>query len=245
VERDQENITFSHTIETLYSERGLKFQREKYLPKIDFLKRYFGDGFHGIRLLDVGVGYGVFLNLLQNEHGLLHLYGMDPFPGSIEIARRFTSAQISQGDITDEDWPVNDDSFDAVTCFDVVEHLERPEIFFTRVRRYIRRGGIVIVTTPNRGFPYLMRSIPLVGFPDLNPTHINVRKSRYWEALAVQHGFEILDSWKGEHLTHIRLIPKVLSAICSVLKLDHRRIPLVRSFEQSFCMVLRPSDPIY
>lgn len=239
MKRDEQNITFTHSIETLYSERGLRFQREKYLPKIEYLKDHFGKRFHEIRLADIGVGYGVFLHLLENEYGLRHLYGMDPFPDSIEIAARYTSARIERGDITDEEWPLEKGFFDVITCFDVVEHLPDPGVFFDRVGAYLADGGLVVVTTPNKDLPYRMRAIPLIGFPDTNPTHINVRKSRYWRELAVRHGFEILAVWKGEHLTHIRLVPKVLTALCTLLRLDHRRLPLVNAFEQSFCMVLR------
>jgi SAM-dependent methyltransferase len=241
MERDQENITYIHSIETLYSPQGFAFQREKYLPKIVFLEERFGDRFPGINVLDVGVGYGVFLHILEHEFGLGHLFGMDPFPGSIEKAVRYTSADIRQGDIMDERWPFDEHSFDVVTCFDVVEHLEEPAVFFSRVKRVMREGGILVVTTPNRDLPYRMRSVPLLGIPDPNPTHINVRPSAYWKQLATSNGYRIAGAWKGEHLTHIRLVPKVLSALCRLFRLDHRRIPLVRAFEQSFCMVLEVS----
>ncbi len=244
IERDEENITYRHTLETLYTERGLKFQREKYLPKIEFVKGRFGERFARVRLLDVGVGYGVFLHILENEHGLTQLYGMDPFPGSIEIAGRFTSAEIVQGDITDEKWPFDERSFDVISCFDVIEHLENPEIFFNRVKRYLSDDSVVMVTTPNRDLPYRMRAIPLIGFTDQNPTHINVRESAYWKRLAERSGFTILAAWKGEHLTHIRLIPKVLTAACSLLKIDHRSLPLVNHFEQSFCMIVKPAAEV-
>lgn len=239
MERDRKNITFTHSIRTLYSEQGLRFQREKYLPKIEFLRNHFGGRFGEIRLADIGVGYGVFLHLMEKEYGLRRLYGMDPFPDSIEIAGRYTSARIERGDITDEEWPLEKGFFDVITCFDVVEHLMDPGIFFGRAGDYLGVDGLVVVTTPNRDLPYRMRTIPLIGLPDTNPTHINVRESRYWKGLVRRYGFDILAAWKGEHLTHIRLAPKVLAALCSLLRLDHRRLPLVNAFEQSFCMVLR------
>jgi len=238
MERDRDNVTFTHSIETLYSAEGLKFQREKYLPKIELVKNRFAGAFAGINLLDVGVGYGVFLHLLEHEEGLSNLYGMDPFPDSIEIARRYTSARIVQGDIRDDRWPVEENHFDAVTCFDVVEHLPEPGVFFENVKQVLRPGAVVIVTTPNRGLPYRMRSIPLIGLPDTNPTHINVRRPSYWLALAKKNGFSVLEAWRGEHLTHIRLVPKILKAACGIFGLDHRRIPLVNAFEQSFCVAL-------
>jgi SAM-dependent methyltransferase len=237
--RDIENLTYIHTTDSLWSLEGRRFQREKYLPRIELVRERFGDSFDEIRVLDVGVGYGFFLNLLENEFGLKNIFGMDPFPGSIEIARKYTSAEIIPGDINDEQWPVPENSFDLISSFDVVEHLERPGIFFARAKEYLRPGGFVLVTTPNRQLPYLMRSIPWFGIPDNNTTYINVKRPGYWKKAARDEGYDIVKAWRGEHLTHTRIFPKLLRNICSVLGADHRKIPVVNSFEQSFCMLLQ------
>ena len=238
MERDSENLTYTHTTDTLWSESGKKYQFEKYKPKIEFLKRHFGERFKDIRILDVGVGYGVFLHFLENEYDLKKLFGMDPFPKSIEIARKYSSAEICQGDIRDELWPVGSEPFDVISSFDVVEHLEDPQNFFRKAGKYLGADGLIIVTTPNKGFPYRMRSVPGFGIRDTNPTHINVKPPRYWKKLALENGFEIVKAWKGEHLAHTRIFPKLFRNLCGVFGLDHRRIPLINSFEQSFCMIL-------
>jgi 2-polyprenyl-3-methyl-5-hydroxy-6-metoxy-1,4-benzoquinol methylase len=241
MKRDPENPTYDHTLDTLCSESGYKFQREKYGPKLAFMKRYFGERFPSISLLDVGVGYGIFLKIAGEDYGLRGLSGMDPYPNSIGIAKTMTPARIERGSLLDEKWPFEERSFDVITCFDVLEHVEKPDEFFVHARRYLKGGGIVIISTPNKGLPYRMRSIPLIGFPDTNPTHINVQSPSYWRALAARNGYEVVASWKGEYLTHIRLIPKVLAALCAALRIDPRKVPLVNTFEQAFVMVVRPS----
>ncbi|MBN2185822.1 MAG: class I SAM-dependent methyltransferase [Candidatus Krumholzibacteriota bacterium] len=238
MDRDSENPTYIHTTETLWSESGKKYQFEKYRPKIEFLKSHFGGRFSDIRILDVGVGYGVFLHFLEKEYGLNRLFGMDPFPRSIEIAKNYSSAEIYKGDIRDEPWPVGSGLFDVISSFDVVEHLEDPGGFFRKAGKYLADGGLIIVTTPNKSFPYRMRSVPGFGIRDTNPTHINVNPPRYWKRLARENGFEIVKAWKGEHLAHTRIFPRLFRNLCGVLGLDHRKIPLINSFEQSFCMVL-------
>jgi SAM-dependent methyltransferase len=241
VKRDTDNPTFSHSLDSLDSEAGRRFEREKFLPKIEALRRRFGARLPQIRLLDVGVGYGHFLRLLETEAGIVDLHGMDPFPKSIEIASTQTSARIAQGDITDAEWPFEPGSFDAITCFDVVEHLAEPVQFFRKARRYLGPGGVAVVSTPNRSLPYLMRRIPLIGIPDTNPTHVSVRPPSYWRSLAQSSGYDVLEEWRGEHLTHLRLLPKLLAGACGLLGIDHRRVPLVRAFEQSYCIVVAPS----
>jgi 2-polyprenyl-3-methyl-5-hydroxy-6-metoxy-1,4-benzoquinol methylase len=242
MKHDAENTTYDHTLDTLCSESGYEFQRKKYGPKLAFMRDYFGERFSAISLLDVGVGYGVFLKIAGEEYGLGDLRGMDPYPNSIEIARTMTKARIERGSLFDDRWPFEERSFDVLTCFDVLEHVEKPEAFFVNARRYLRPGGIVVISTPNKGIPYRMRSIPLIGFPDTNPTHINVQPPSYWQALAARNGYEIVASWKGEYLTHIRLIPKVLAALCAALRIDARTVPVVNAFEQAFVMVARPAD---
>ena len=217
-----------------------KFLDEKYRPRIGALERYFGRRFADIRLLDVGIGYGLFLRALE-QAGLEHLFGMDPHPKSIEIARRNTSAELFEGNILDDPWPAEEQGYDAITCLDVVEHLEEPAEFFIKVKRYIRPRGVALVTTPNKGIPYLMRAIPIIGRKDPNPTHINVRAPRYWRRLAREHGYEIVEEWKGEHLTHVRFMPRVMTPFFRFLRIDHRRIPVINAFEQSYCMLIRPS----
>jgi SAM-dependent methyltransferase len=239
--RDPENLTYDHTIDTLCSEGGYRFQREKYAPKLEFLKSRFGERFPEIALLDVGVGYGIFLKIASEDYGLRNIRGMDPYPQSIEIAKTMTEAPIDRGSIFDERWPFAEGCFDVITCFDVLEHIERPAAFLEKAKSYLRPEGLVVFTTPNKGLPYRMRSIPLIGFPDTNPTHINVHPPAYWKRLVADTGYDIVAFWKGEHLAHVRCMPKVIRALCAALRLDHRKIPLVNAFEQSIVIVAHPA----
>ena len=123
----------------------------------------------------------------------------------------------------------------------MLEYFPRPEEFLVEAKRYLRPGGIILVSTPNKILPYRMRSIPLLGFPDTNPTHTNVQPPSFWKRLAARNGYEIAVSWKGEYLTHISLIPKMLKVLCAVLRIDPRNVPVVNAFEQAFVMVIRPA----
>lgn len=50
-------------------------------------------------------------------------------------------------------------SFDMILCFDVIEHLEEPEKLLTEIYRLLRKGGICVLSTPNR---YRLGNFPLV-----------------------------------------------------------------------------------
>jgi len=240
--RDPYNLTYSHRISSVYDESGnvLPFHQQKYIPITDYILQYFkeiGKNSRNVRILDVGIGYGAFLKLCEDT-GFRELYGMDPFPISIKIAKRYTSADLRVGKIEDLPWPFEENYFDVITCLDVVEHLQYPEIFFENVKKYIVENGIIIVRTPNGELPYLMRKLPIIGIRDNNPTHINVHDPKYWKNLAERHGFKIIKDWKGEHLTHIKGM-NYIDRLCRKMKIDHRKIPLLNKFEQAYIMILR------
>jgi len=46
-------------------------------------------------------------------------------------------------------WPVEDLSVDLCVCDNVLEHLEKPEVFFREASRILKPGGCLCVRTPN------------------------------------------------------------------------------------------------
>ena len=237
-DRDLSNITYSSKVSDLYDASGrvLLFHQQKYKPIIDYIIKHFDV----IKLLDVGIGYGAFLNVCE-ENGLKNLYGMDPFSDSIAIAKEYTSADLRVGKIEDLQWSFEEKCFDVITCLDVVEHLQYPEVFFQNVKKYIADKGIIIVRTPNGELPYLMRKLPFIGVRDDNPTHINVHGPKYWRHLAIKNRLKIIKDWKGEHLSHIKYLPYI-HKITDFMKIDHRKLPLLNMFEQAYIMIFRSKD---
>jgi cyclopropane fatty-acyl-phospholipid synthase-like methyltransferase len=233
---DTDNRTFLADTEKVYSEEGQRFHQEKYLPKLARVKNHLSN--NAKNALDVGIGYGSFMRFTERELGL-NIHGLDPFPKSIEIAEKYTAAEIKLGQIEDKDWKYPQGQFDFISCLDVTEHLEQPAVFYRHVKKYLAPGGLILMTTPLREFPYEMRSWPLIGIPDKNTTHINVQPPKYWDKLAEENGFEILESWRGEHLTHVKYISGALRRICKVLGLDPIKTPIIKSFQQAYNQVLR------
>jgi hypothetical protein len=114
-----------------------------------------------------------------------------------------------------------------------------PDVFYRNAKKYLSPGGLVLMTTPLREFPYEMRSWPLIGIPDMNTTHINVQPPKYWNSLAQENGYEILESWRGEHLTHLKYVSGLLRRLCESLGIDPVRTPFVNSFQQAYNQILR------
>jgi 2-polyprenyl-3-methyl-5-hydroxy-6-metoxy-1,4-benzoquinol methylase len=60
--------------------------------------------------------------------------------------------------------PFPDDDFDLITCFESIEHVPDPELVLDELRRVLRPGGIVVISTPNRdvytpGNPFHLREL--------------------------------------------------------------------------------------
>jgi 2-polyprenyl-3-methyl-5-hydroxy-6-metoxy-1,4-benzoquinol methylase len=99
---------------------------------------------HG-RLLDVGCAYGYYLDVAR-LHGW-QAVGVELNEESAQEGRRQFGLDIRSGEIGAQNFP--DGYFDAVTCWDLIEHLSDPQGFLEKVRRVLKRGGVFALTTPD------------------------------------------------------------------------------------------------
>lgn len=106
---------------------------------------------------DVGCGHGVYLAQMMIAGSSAAGVGVDISAASLDTARRLLSFhgvdagryRLSQGDVQVR-LPVDDASQDAVTCFEVIEHLERPSAAIAELRRALRPGGTLCMSTAIR-----------------------------------------------------------------------------------------------
>jgi SAM-dependent methyltransferase len=96
-------------------------------------------------LLDLGCSSGSFLESLKGDGW--KLYGIEMSTEGAKVAEAKTGAQVFVGQILDATFPR--ESFDAITCFDVLEHLYEPRRVMTRVGEWLKPGGIFYVLVPN------------------------------------------------------------------------------------------------
>jgi 2-polyprenyl-3-methyl-5-hydroxy-6-metoxy-1,4-benzoquinol methylase len=96
-------------------------------------------------LLDLGCSSGSFLESLQGEAWKLH--GVEMSPECAKIAEARSGAQVFVGDILEA--PFRRESFDVITCFDVLEHLYEPRRVVAKVGEWLKPGGIFYVLVPN------------------------------------------------------------------------------------------------
>jgi ubiquinone/menaquinone biosynthesis C-methylase UbiE len=105
-----------------------------------------------LKFLDIGLSMGVVacaVSSLGNE-----VYGVDNQENTEHkiLSRIRTQYQISYADYDAgvDGLPFPDEAFDLVNCNDMIEHLHTsPQLMLQETKRVLRRGGAVIITTPN------------------------------------------------------------------------------------------------
>ena len=119
------------------------YSLQRSLAAYDFSGRYLSDKI----VLDAACGAGHGTNYLS---GAPHtVVGLDLSPEALLFAAKQgkRGVRFCCGDLFKI--PFRDRSFDAVLCFQAIEHFERPDPLLYELARVLRRGGILVVSTLN------------------------------------------------------------------------------------------------
>lgn len=114
---------------------------ERWTWRRDVLQKYKSGG----AVLDIGCSAGGFLEAMRlSGWGVA---GIEMSPRTAEIAAKRSGADIFVGDVLDA--PFEAESFDAVTCFHLLEHVYRPRQVLARISNWLKPGGILYLMVPN------------------------------------------------------------------------------------------------
>ncbi|EME30710.1 hexaprenyldihydroxybenzoate methyltransferase [Galdieria sulphuraria] len=108
----------------------------------------------GISILDVGCGGGILCEPLGRLGA--SVLGIDEAEDSIKVARKHASLDpflemfvkyrlCSLSDLVSEKV-----QFDCVTCLEVIEHVDEPQLFLHTLAQTVRPQGLLIISTINR-----------------------------------------------------------------------------------------------
>jgi 2-polyprenyl-3-methyl-5-hydroxy-6-metoxy-1,4-benzoquinol methylase len=141
----------------------------------------------GPRVLDVGAGNGYFVFLARTEFGL-QADGLEISEAEVNYARQTFNVELLRGDLADIST-----RYDAVTSFNVLEHVTEPLALLKAMSGRLDPGGCLLLTTPSPECVH-RRVLGLQKWGMVCPPHhINLfPRAALFEILA-QAGFEVLD----------------------------------------------------
>lgn len=105
-------------------------------------------GWRGVKVVDVGCGDGALAGCLVKAGALVT--GVEPESVGRELARGEFNRHGLVGTFVAQLEELPSDAFDVAVCSDVIEHVSQPEKLLQDLRRVVRPGGMVVVTTPIR-----------------------------------------------------------------------------------------------
>ena len=171
-------------------------------------------------MLDIGCGNGAQTTLFSS--GFKQVFGLDYVPiRKSESPVSDKRIKFLQGDATK--LPFTSESFDFISCFEVLEHIEDDNLVVSEIHRVLKNNGFLYLTVPNRWWIFETHGANIKGFnfipwnrvPFLSwfPTiiHDYLAKARIYSMrsavnLILGSGFEILQN--GYITAPLDVLPK-------------------------------------
>lgn len=109
-----------------------------------------------LRVLDVGCGGGILSESMARLTGVEHVTGIDLTPDVVEVARlhksldpMLTDDKLQYKLMGIEDVPALE-SYDLITLFEILEHVDNPSQILTEAMNRLKPGGWLFLSTINR-----------------------------------------------------------------------------------------------
>lgn len=142
-------------MEEFYTKPDEKLKQRRFVEyKTRFIEPFFPKD-TSIKILDVGCGYGLFVNTCQ-KLGYVNCEGVD-------LDRSYTNyadyslaiKNITTSDLFDHLETKKDGHYDVITAFNIIEHIKKEKIqtLLNLIYKKITPGGIFIMEVPNADSP--------------------------------------------------------------------------------------------
>lgn len=173
---------------------------------------------NGQRVLDVGCGSGKFVRFLRRAD--VDAYGLEP---AAPLVSQFLADDPFFIHQTLEEYRADSagEQFAVVFALDVIEHVERPDLFLRDASRLLRPGGTLFVSTPDVGSVFARVCGKRWHF--YNRYHLSYLSSKTIGAMAARHGLREVGY---AHLPRLRSVGYVLQYLADFVAGGGRiRIP--------------------
>ncbi|HAZ29627.1 TPA: hypothetical protein DCY43_02660 [candidate division WWE3 bacterium] len=180
---------FDEVYSDKYYQRGDYFNYEE---EEKALKKNFTDRLHKIsayvasgNLLDVGCGYGYFLELARTRYKAA---GVERNHQTAEKVAKRLDLEIFGGDFLEYTGPKK---FDIITAFDVIEHVLNPKEFVAKCNTLTQTNGLLIIETGD--IESVLARVQRDKWRLINPPeHLNYFSRKTLAALLASTSYEVL-----------------------------------------------------
>lgn len=151
-------------------------------------------------ILDIGCYDGTFLSLIKNRNN--NFFGIEASDWGAEKSRE-KEIEVSQYFFDDKTgFPFEDGFFDLVVAGEIIEHIYDTDFFLEEIRRVLKPGGHLIISTPNiaslgRRIFLLFGVNPIIELSPNEPEssgHIRYFTFKTFKKILEKHGFKIIAS---------------------------------------------------
>jgi len=202
---------------------------EYFKIRLDWVNQGLPPGRSARRLLEVGCGSGVLLELARACGW--NVAGVELSADLAEQARRLNpGVEIFECDVLEQ--PLPEGAYDAVLALDVLEHVLSPRDMLLRLHRALRPGGVILLQTPNAGS--LRYRLHGERWNMLIPEyHFHLFASRSLRRLLQECGFDVLwiqtASGSGVEKGPAKLMAEAKERFLSTLSLGNALVALAKA----------------
>jgi SAM-dependent methyltransferase len=145
------------------------------MNRVEYIKRRLRG-----KILDAGYYACTLHEEILGEGGKEYVYGLD-------TETKKETKHYKRGSVENK-FPFNSNEFDTIIAGELIEHLHFPEKFLKEANRVLKKGGILIITTPNSE-----SLINKIFHNNEAPLHFTLFNTKTLTGLLKRNGFEIQD----------------------------------------------------
>jgi len=193
------------------------------------------------RMIDLGCNNGGITQMFKEKLGVKEVYGVDIDEEAIFVAKQ-RGVKAYCLNLSEDKLPFPDEYFDLAISFEVIEHLMNPDNMLREANRVLKKGGILLVSTPNLAswvnrifflFGYQLYNVEvsteiIAGVPYMKgvfekPTgHIRAFTLKALKQLLKHHGFQTIKAIGSPGVNpknrFFKLLDRLFSLRCSLAR---------------------------
>jgi len=139
------------------------------------------------KILDIGCGYGYFMEVAKEKGWEVH--GLEISEEAVAVCTE-KGLHVKSGAL--ENVNFESESFDVIISIEMIEHLSFPKQFVEKSYDWLRKGGMVYLTTPNFNAFWryrLKEQYDVIEYPN----HLSYFTTKTLKNVFVDQGFKYLD----------------------------------------------------